>query len=208
MTHYCPACGEVAVPPRGNKDSRILIIGEFPGESEMESGKPFSGPAGGVLRTELAKVGLDVPLIRVMNLWLHPVTKDEKCYKAGYDLVLEEAKGRDAILLVGSEVVNTFTNEYKVSEICGLKLDKADHKLSARLVMAIVNPAIVFHSGIGEVRFGIQKFAEELELAGIDEGKLEDDDDEDIDLDDMKKLLHVAVNTVTYTKVPRNKEND
>lgn len=175
MTHYCPACGEESVPPRGNKNSKILIVGEFPGDSEMESGRPFSGPAGGVFRTELARIGLDVPLIRIMNLWLHPPTKDENCYKAGYDLVLEEAKNREAILLVGSEVVNTFT-KYKVSDICGLPLDKADHKLSAKLVMAIVNPAIVFHSGIGEVRLGIQRFSDNLKALGIDEGEIEEEE--------------------------------
>lgn len=166
--HYCPACSEIGVPPRGNKESSILIIGEFPGESEMESGKPFSGPAGGVLRTELSRIGLDAPLIRIMNLWLHPPTKNENCFKAGHDLVLEEAKGRKAILMVGSEVVNTFT-QYKVSEICGLKLDKADHPFSAKVVMAIVNPAIIFHGGIGEVRFGIESFGKALKEAGIEE---------------------------------------
>lgn len=166
MTHYCPSCGEIAVPPRGNKDSNVLIVGEFPGDSEMESGKPFSGPAGGVFRTELARCGIDIPMIRIMNLWLHPVNKDENCYKAGYDLVLEEAKNKDAILMVGSEVVGTFTN-YTVSDICGLRLGKADHPFSAKIVMALVNPAIVFHRGIGEVRLGIQKFAAEIKKEGL-----------------------------------------
>lgn len=161
MTQFCPSCGDPIVPPRGDKDSPVLIIGEFPGESEMENGKPFSGPAGGVLRTELARAGIDMPMVRIMNLWLHPKptsrsrgttaernsakARYENCYKAGYNLVLEEAKKRNAILLVGSDAVNAFT-KYSVSDVNGLRLDKKDHLLSAPIVMCSPNPAIVFHA--------------------------------------------------------------
>lgn len=179
MTHYCPSCGEPAVPPRGNKESKVLLIGEFPGEVEMDRGKPFAGPAGGVLKSELFRCGVDFHNLRIMNLWLHAQTADEKCFKAGYDLVLEEAKGKDAILMVGSEVVSTFT-KYSVSDICGLLLDKSDHPFSAKTVMAMVNPAIVFHRGIGEVRMAIQKFTKALnERHLLDDVKMEDLDEDE-----------------------------
>ena len=84
----------------------------------------------------------------------------------GYDLALDEAKNRKAILLVGSEVVNAFT-EYNVMDIGGLRMDSSDHPFSCKAVMAIPNPALVFHRTVGEIRFGITKFVEMLKEEGI-----------------------------------------
>lgn len=179
MSQYCPSCGDRAVPARGSANAKFLIVGEYPGETEYEKGRPFAGPAGYVLRTELAKVGLDFVQFRIMNLWLHEPPKDkdkyEKCFKVGYDLVLDDAKSKSAILMVGSDVVETFTNGYKVSDISGLRLDKSDHVFSCPNVMAIINPAIVFRpqKGIGEVRFAIQQFEKMLREKGL----IEDDTD-------------------------------
>lgn len=159
MYSHCPSCGEIAIRPI-TRSSDLLLIGEFPGDSELEKGKPFVGPSGGVLRTELAHIGLDMIQFSMTNLWLHKPNKNENCYKVGYDICLEMAKDKKAILLVGSDVVETFTNGYKVSEIAGLPLDLSDHKFSCKNVMAILNPAIVFkpNRGIGELRFGIESF--------------------------------------------------
>ncbi|GGY21956.1 uracil-DNA glycosylase [Paludibacterium paludis] len=44
---------------RGNPDSRILIVGEAPGEHEDRQGEPFVGRAGLLLDTMLATIGLD-----------------------------------------------------------------------------------------------------------------------------------------------------
>lgn len=180
MSQYCPSCGNKAVPARGSSSAKFLIVGEYPGEKEYEKGRPFAGPAGYVLRTELAKVGLDFVQFRITNLWLHEPPKDkkeyEKCFKVGYDLVLEDAKNKSAILLVGSDVVETFTNGYKVSDISGLRLDKSDHVFSCSNVMAILNPAIVFRpqKGIGEVRFAIREFEMMLREKGLIENEEHD----------------------------------
>jgi uracil-DNA glycosylase len=36
-------------PPCGNVNAKILFLGMCPGEVEIREGRPFSGPAGGVL---------------------------------------------------------------------------------------------------------------------------------------------------------------
>lgn len=156
----CPACSEKAVGPSGSRSSPILIVGEFPGDLEMKAGKPFVGGAGKVLRRELARNGLDLIQFRVCNLWLHPPNKDENCYKAGFDNVLDEAKGKEAILLLGSECADAFVG-LPISEITGLQVDSP--MLSAPLVFAVLQPASVFHGTLGEVRLGIKKFCERLE---------------------------------------------
>lgn len=167
MNQHCPSCAEKICPPSGSKDSPILIIGEHPGKAEMEIGRPFAThhmyvTAGAVFRKELARVGLDLVRFRVTNLLLHEPNDNENCVQAGYELALEEAKGKSAILLVGSDVVEKFTN-YKVSDVSGLQVDSAI--LSAPVIYAMVNPALALQPGrgIGEVRHAIQKFAARLE---------------------------------------------
>ena len=52
----------------GNVSSRILFIGEAPGASEDETGKPFCGKAGGVLDQLLLKAGLKRDDVYIANI--------------------------------------------------------------------------------------------------------------------------------------------
>lgn len=47
-----------AVPGEGNSDAKIVFIGEAPGRMEAESGRPFIGRSGQLLRSLIKKVGL------------------------------------------------------------------------------------------------------------------------------------------------------
>ena len=169
MTQHCPSCGEIICPPRG-KSQDLLIIAEFPGKLEMERQMPFAThtmyvTAGKVLRKELERLGVSLSQFRVINLWLHEPNKNENCFKAGFDHALEEAKGKKAILLVGSDVVETFT-KYKVSDVSGLQVDSSI--LSAPIIYSLIQPAIVLHGrGLGEIRFGIEKFISRLEKESL-----------------------------------------
>ena len=160
----CPHCGTPLLHASGAAKSDILIIGEFPGKDEIDVGKPFVGATGRVLRTEMAIAGTDMVMCRVTNLWLHEPNKNEDCFYYGFNEALEEARGRRAILLIGSETVNAFC-DLPVSSVCGLEVSSP--MLSAELVMAIINPAIVFHRGIGEIRLALKKFNEALVRKGI-----------------------------------------
>lgn len=165
----CPVCSMPTCPPSGSSKD-VLVISEFPGRLEMEQKKPFATShmfttAGKVFRKELERVGVSLNQWRVMNLWMHEPNEREDCWQAGYDKVLDEAKGKQAILLVGSDTVSTFT-KYKVSEVNGLQVDS--HILSAPIIYALIQPAIVLHGrGLGEVRFGIEKFVKRLEQENL-----------------------------------------
>ena len=168
MSKYCPACANKICPPIGQSAS-LLIVGEFPGDLEMIKGHPFAVSheyvtAGKIFRKELQNVGLSLMDFRVMNLWLHIPNDEENCWQAGYNLVLEEAKGKKAILLVGSDVVETFT-KYKVSDVSGLLVDSS--VLSSPIIMAMVQPALALHRAVGEVRFAIQQWKKVLEKEGL-----------------------------------------
>jgi len=160
--YNCPVCGrEDCVPASGVSTSPVLIVGEFPGAEEIKYGEPLVGATGRVLRTELAYLGIDMRGLRLCNLWLHEPNKNEKCLEYGASKVIEEAKGRKAILLVGSDAVEYFCN-MKVSKVAGIPITSP--YLSASLIMACPNPALVFKgSSVGEMRLALQKFAKRIE---------------------------------------------
>jgi hypothetical protein len=167
-TQHCPSCGDRICPPLG-KSQTVLVIGEFPGRLEMEKGVPFATSsmfttAGKVFRKESERLGVSLTQFRLCNIWLHEPNNNENCWKAGYDLVLEQAKGKKAILLVGSDTVETFTG-YKVSDVNGLQVDSSI--LSAPIIYASVNPALALHRSYGEVRFALTQFIQRLEKENL-----------------------------------------
>ena len=165
----CPVCGSKTCPPYGSSKD-VLVIGEFPGHREIETGKPFSGShyfmtAGKIFRKELERVGLSLSDWKICNLWQHEPNQQEDCWQLGYDTVLSEAKGKKAILLVGSEVIDAFVPNYKVSDINGLRVESP--VLSAPLIVAMINPALALHRAVGEVRFAIGRWKYWLEQENI-----------------------------------------
>lgn len=157
----CPICGnEKCVPPSGYMKSQILIIAEFPNRDEIIKGKPLVGRTGDILRAEFALLGVDISRFRVANLWQHIPNANEDCLKRGIQVIAKEAKGKKAILLLGSDVVHTLCNE-SVSKVCGLKVHSP--YLSAPTIVACVNPAQAFNHPIGELRLALKKFTKYIE---------------------------------------------
>jgi uracil-DNA glycosylase family 4 len=158
----CKSCGNTeTVVPYGNKNSPILIVGEFPGEDEISKGIPFTGATGIVLRYELAKVGIDLNSVRRCNIWQHKSNKKKECFNAGVEVVIKEAANRKLVLLIGSATVKYFIGE-KVSEVNGLEF--ASPYISATTI-ACVQPATIFQArgSIGEIRFALKNFANKIE---------------------------------------------
>lgn len=154
----CYVCEKPAVNPYGFSED-ILLIGEFPGAVEMVTGKPFTGESGKILRKELSILGLDLLQCRVTNVWFHVPNKNKDCFEAGKNACLEEAKNKKAILLLGSDTVELFT-DYKVSEVSGLQIEST--MLSAPIIYACCNPAVAFHGVVGELKFGLTNFVDRL----------------------------------------------
>ena len=70
----CPLCSHrsFGVPGEGPIDSHIMIIGEAPGASENNSGKPFYGRSGKLLNDMLASAGIsrgDCYVTNVVKCW-------------------------------------------------------------------------------------------------------------------------------------------
>jgi uracil-DNA glycosylase len=52
----------------GRKDARIVMVGEQPGDREDIEGRPFVGPAGGLLDRAIDEAGLERDLVNLNNL--------------------------------------------------------------------------------------------------------------------------------------------
>jgi DNA polymerase len=55
----------------GDPASRIVLVGEQPGDAEDRAGRPFVGPAGRLLDRALATAGIDRALVYVTNAVKH-----------------------------------------------------------------------------------------------------------------------------------------
>ena len=157
----CSVCGTTdVVTAAGPTKSPILVIAEFPGWEEIRDGKPLVGATGGVLKSELRYLGIDMKRFRLTNLWILPPNKNQDCLDRGAELAICEAKGRKAILLLGSDTVKYFCDD-AVSDVTGLQVKS--HLLSAPIIVACVQPATVCHQGVGELRNSLEKFAEHVD---------------------------------------------
>lgn len=179
--YSCPICNrDDYAPPAGNPSSPVLLIGSQPGDEEIRKGVPMVGAMGGVLKTELHHLGMDLNMFRLANLWFHPEPKINKtnnreawahletqkknCLNYFIEQLVKEAKDKKAVLLMGAEPVKTFCNK-KVSSVCGLQVTSP--YLSVPIIYAMVNPADVFHGSIGEMRLALTKFIHRLEIENI-----------------------------------------
>ena len=72
----CTACdlyklGTQTVFGEGIKESRLILVGEQPGDQEDKAGQPFVGPAGRLLDDALEQVGIDRREVYVTNVVKH-----------------------------------------------------------------------------------------------------------------------------------------
>ena len=72
----CKACelwktGTQTVFGEGSQHARVMFIGEQPGDKEDLAGKPFVGPAGGILDKALEAAGIDRREVYVTNAVKH-----------------------------------------------------------------------------------------------------------------------------------------
>jgi len=160
----CPICkSKGCVPMANNPDSPIAIIGEFPGKEEIIKGRPMVGRMGEVLSKELGKLGIDLQRCRIGNLWHHAKNGNEECLQYGAQQVVTNCIGKEVILLLGSDTVTYFTGK-KVSNVSSLVVP-SDY--FSGIVFASVNPAQVFHQGLGELRLALQKFARYVNVRNL-----------------------------------------
>jgi uracil-DNA glycosylase len=142
----------------------VLLVGEFPGYEELRTGRPFVGKAGEILRQEFARAGHQFEACRVTNLWLHGKVRDQDEFDWHMGNLLAEMRGREHILLMGSECTAAF-NLGSVMSLAGLQVFSPFFPQEATVFVA-PNPALLMHDVVGEFRLALQKFVDQISQQG------------------------------------------
>ncbi len=94
-----------AVPGEGNPDAEIVFVGEAPGKKEAETGRPFVGRSGQLLRLLIRKAGLQEENIYITSPVKYlpdrgtPTQKDITHAKIHFDKQLEIIQPKIIVLL-------------------------------------------------------------------------------------------------------------
>lgn len=156
---FCPICGAALVRVTGPPAALIGVIGEYPGDDELEELAPFVGPSGNVLRTELRRLQIDLDDCRVTNMWSHPPTeKNDPDYRWNAQRALAAVAKCEIVLLLGSEVTKAILGEI-VSNVGGLVL--RSNVLPGKKIIAAPNPTAVMRGTLGEFRTALEVLADE-----------------------------------------------
>ena len=163
----CKACdlwktGTQTVFGEGKQSSTVMFIGEQPGDKEDLSGKPFVGPAGGLLDKALVEAGIDRSKVYVTNVVKHfkweprgkrrihkkPNAVEIQACRPWLDAEIRVIKPR-AIICLGSTAAQAVIGpKFKVSIQRG-QFVKSD---LAEFVTATVHPSSILRAPTDEAR--------------------------------------------------------
>lgn len=160
MDHECTECElyeyahTVCLGGRGEIESRIMVIGEAPGEGEDESGKVFSGRAGQVLDRKLADAGLDPEGLYVTNVVKcrppgnRSTERSEWAACAGYLDAEVGAIQPSHVLLLGNTALQRVCRTSGITSPTkrGVQLHPKDPVFRGIFVMATVHPSYVLRN--------------------------------------------------------------
>lgn len=143
----------------GPNDADIVLIGEAPGKSEDQSGKPFTGRSGTVLDEELESNGLNRNNIRITNVvrCRPPDNRDpHKSEIENCNQYLENEISKinpDVVLTLGRIPTETVINtDSSVTQIAGEVFDIKfnDNKIK---VVAGIHPAATLYDSSYKTKF-------------------------------------------------------
>ena len=142
-------CAEATqlVPGDGPAGARVVIVGEAPGASEDQAGRPFVGRAGKLLDQLLAAASLAREEVYVTNVVKArpPGNRDPKADEVAHhrpwletELALIEP---DVVVPLGRHALRHFAPEHKISEVHGRRLEAG-----GRLLFPLYHPAAALRS--------------------------------------------------------------
>ncbi len=162
----CPICHKRIVTPTGPANAKVLVIGDKPDFEEIQTGIPFSGKTGTVLKTEMGRAGLQLQMMRQMTLWQHavPGKKDPNranCRDTHMQATIKEMTGREIVLLCGAESSAMFELP-PISSISSLIVE-SDYFPPGVIVIASSSPGMAVSARHGELRLALARLKEVYE---------------------------------------------
>lgn len=153
-------CGQRLVQPFGPPEAKVGVISEYPGEVELKTLVPMTGPAGNVFWREWRRAGL--PYARVTNVWQHePAWDDQQEYDEHLKRAIQHVAKCRVILLLGGTATTAFLDT-NVMSVSGLW--SRSPLLGPRPVLSAPNPAVALRSTVGELRLALTRLKERKEL--------------------------------------------
>ena len=142
-----------AVPGDGSADADIVFIGEAPGKSEDEQGRPFVGAAGKFLAEMLEAINLKREDVYITNIvkYRPPNNRDpfpeEKSSCREWLLAELKIISPKLIVFLGRHAMNNFFRAEQISKAHGKLLVKAFNGMPTKYFYALYHPAAALYDG-------------------------------------------------------------
>jgi uracil-DNA glycosylase family 4 len=144
------------VPGEGDPAAAVMLVGEAPGASEDEQGRPFVGRAGKLLGEVLAEAGLrreDVYITNVVKA-RPPKNRDPRADEVAHHMPWLERElelvAPRIVVPLGRHALRHFDPAAKISEVHGRPLHAGEHDL-----FPLYHPAAALRStALRETLFG------------------------------------------------------
>jgi uracil-DNA glycosylase len=176
----CRACdlwksGTQTVFGEGSERAEVMMVGEQPGDREDIEGRPFVGPAGGVLDKALEEVGIDRDLVYMTNVVKHfkwrprgkrrihqkPNMEEIRACRPWLDSELAIVKPRVLVCLGSVAAQALLGRQFRVTRERGRFVESP----LAERVTATVHPSSILRAGDDEARrLAMEQFVEDLRV--------------------------------------------
>lgn len=130
----CEAAANL-VPGEGAPDADVMLVGEAPGKSEDEQGRPFVGRSGQLLDELLAAAGLDRGDVYITNVVKArpPGNRDPKPAEVAHWMPVLERQltlvRPRLVVPLGRHALAHFAPGTKISEVHGTRMERGEHAL-------------------------------------------------------------------------------
>jgi DNA polymerase len=168
----------------GSRDARVVLVGEQPGDREDVMGKPFVGPAGGLLDRALDEAGIDRSAVYVTNVVKHfkwrprgkrrlhekPNAVEIAACRFWLDLELELIKPEVVVCLGSTAAQALLGRQFRVTKDRGVWVESeiAPH------VIATIHPSAILRAPDDETRDEeLKRFIADLRKVAKRIGELE-----------------------------------
>ena len=180
----CRACdlwqrGTQTVFGEGGPNAKVIFVGEQPGDREDLEGKPFVGPAGGLLDKALVEAGIDRTKVYVTNAVKHfkweprgkrrihkkPNAAEIAACRPWLDAEIAVLKPKVVVCLGATAAQALLGRDFRVTQRRGEFVDST----LAPFVMATVHPSSILRAPDDETRHEeMRRFVSDLKkLAGV-----------------------------------------
>jgi uracil-DNA glycosylase len=179
----CKACdlwrlGTQTVFGEGTATARVMMVGEQPGDKEYLQGRPFVGPAGGILDKALAAAGIDRNDVYVTNIVKHfkweprgkrrlhkkPNSLEISACRPWLEAEIKVVKPEVVVLLGATAAQGIMGGQFRVTQQRGQWVQSD----IASLVLATVHPSSILRAPDDDSRHEeMRKFVVDLKKVAV-----------------------------------------